>query len=853
MTRATSSHSGRGRSVHAVHAGRAGVLCALCATMLLALVAAPSAQQADRPAPHWVEQMADEQMPQWDGWQNALRPSGEQAAPLTLATDGATEYVIVIPEDATGLEKRAADEVALWLGEITGAEFPIVSDSEPAQDREISVGLTNRLEAADAPEFDEPGREGYAIAVADERLYLVGGEQRGPLPAVFALLEEDLGVRWYTPSLTNGSWDALTDALKANPWPSGAVRVPDRPTLEVSIVPRTSNPAIPVRQLNWRRGYNPWGQRNRVNGGYAHFFGQHGYVDGSLSVHTFHRLVPPDEYFENHPEYFSLINGERRHKRGQLCLSNPDVAAAAAKTISDRFGRVPESQHTRRDRVAVSQMDWKGDCQCENCQAIVERLGTYGGLQLDFVNRTADLIREDYPWATLTTLAYRQSKEPPTGDIKARDNVAVRFCTDFGASFNWPYHSFYDDRIAEQRRMFERWHEVSDRMHLWIYPHQYRHRLAPMPNIRAVAENIRYFTEQNAETVYVQQSIGMDLGREPMRFWIWSKLQWDPTRDVEELMLDFIFGYFGEAAPAVVEYEQLLLEHCVTYTDFTKKRNWIYAIHDEEMYRHGFVDEARAILARAAQAAESDAVRERVRRLKAGVVYIEALQLFMQMRDGDTPPDADRYSRVRRELASMCGSLDIDSVGFYDGTRSINPAEEFLDEMRTVRERRVGKQHLDQGAFGQWTFRRDPDDIGVAEGWYAVDAGGGDEWTPVEVPAFLQDTAVGDVEGFGWYRTTFDLPGEQADHPVELHFGAVDEQAWVYLNGEQVGEHSLDSEFTVGEEITVGDLWNRPFTIEVAPEHLNAGSNVLAVRIHNSKGAAGIHQPVRVFLSENAD
>ena len=40
-----------------------------------------------------------------------------------------------------------------------------------------------------------------------------------------------------------------------------------------------------------------------------------------LFVHTFEVLVPPEKYGKTHPEYFSLIDGERNPVT-QLCLSN---------------------------------------------------------------------------------------------------------------------------------------------------------------------------------------------------------------------------------------------------------------------------------------------------------------------------------------------------------------------------------------------------------------------------------------------------------------------------------------------------------------------------------------------------
>ena len=835
---------------------------ALMARAALAPFLALSVVARENSRPGWVARYLERPPAPWNGWRNALAPEGE-AVSLPLAADRKTDYVIVIPSAATAAETRAAEELRLWLGETTGAEFRIVADREPVRPRELSVGRTTRvaglnetaMAAAGLAGLGEVPREGYTIAVDGERLFLLGGEGLGPLAAVLAFLEEDLGVRWYEPAIRHGSWDQLTEALNARPWPAGAVRAPRKAALQAAVVPRTAEPAFRIRHLSWRRSYNPWAVRNRVNGGYVHQYGQHGYADGSLSCHTFHRLVPPEAYSADDPEYYSLIGGNRQWKNAQLCLSNPGVAEAAAKTAAGMLDRLPESLHASRHLLSVSAMDWLGDCECDECRAIQGATGGYSGLLLTFVNRVAERLAPDYPWVTLTTLAYRQSKQPPTADIKAHPNVAVRFCTDFGASFTWPYHSFYDGQIvdlAEQREWFARWQTVSPRMHLWIYPHQYRHYPAPMPSIRAVADNLRFFREREAESVYVQQSIGQDRGREAMRYWVFAKLMWDPTRDVDDLIRDFIWGYYGAAAPAVFEYEQVLWGHCARYTDFSRKRNWIHAIHDEDMYRHGFVAKARAILERAEAGADSEDVRKRVGLLKAGVVYVETVQLYMQMRDGEPPPDVARYAAAAEELGGLCTQLGINGAGFFDGTRTISSVDDWVAEMRKVHERRFDQRYLPPENWGAWSFRWDLTDQGVDGQWFRADAEMGEGWTPVRVPAFLAETAVANAIGYGWYRTTFTLPAGHAGKPVELQFGGVDEQAWVYVNGEPVGEHTLESEFMVGQEVTVSDLWNRPFVITVPPESLRTGENVLAVRLHNSAMNAGIHQPVRAYLPDVA-
>ena len=137
-------------------------------------------------------------------------------------------------------------------------------------------------------------------------------------------------------------------------------------------------------------------------------------------------------------------------------------------------------------------------------------------------------------------------------------------------------------------------------------------------------------------------------------------------------------------------------------------------------------------------------------------------------------------------------------------------------------------------------FRTDPLERGVKDGWYRTVINEAD-WLPVRVPAFWAETeAVGDYQGYAWYRTTFSVPAEWKGRTVRLLFAAVDEQAWVYVNGRLVREHSEKSE---GKPFA--ELWETPFAAEVPPGHLRFGKpNVLAVRVHNSAANGGIWRPV---------
>jgi hypothetical protein len=140
----------------------------------------------------------------------------------------------------------------------------------------------------------------------------------------------------------------------------------------------------------------------------------------------------------------------------------------------------------------------------------------------------------------------------------------------------------------------------------------------------------------------------------------------------------------------------------------------------------------------------------------------------------------------------------------------------------------------------QWLFHIDPLEQGTKDGWHqpGLDES---EWVKMSVPSFwAENQAIGKFEGDGWYRTTFPVPAEWKGRGLRLFFGSIDEQAWIYLNGRLVREHTESS-----EKKSYNELWEEPFTAEVPPAQLKYGEpNVLAVRVHNSTANGGIWRPV---------
>jgi len=73
---------------------------------------------------------------------------------------------------------------------------------------------------------------------------------------------------------------------------------------------------------------------------------------------------------EEHPEYYSLIGGERRAV--QICLTNPEVVRIVAENVKKHLREKPGI-----DILSVSQQDgFGGACECSECKALDEKEGS---------------------------------------------------------------------------------------------------------------------------------------------------------------------------------------------------------------------------------------------------------------------------------------------------------------------------------------------------------------------------------------------------------------------------------------------------------------------------------------------
>jgi hypothetical protein len=444
---------------------------------------------------------------------------------VAISQDGQAKAVIVIAPDAPAPEQHAAKELADFLRQTTGATFELAGQRKPGASC-ILVGPAAAKLADEQFSTEGLGAEGIVVKTVGNDLILAGGAPRGTLYAVYTFLEEQLGCRW---------------------WSSTESTIPKRPTLSVDGVNIRYVPPLEYRSAFWYDAFDgDWAVRNKCNGQShrlsAEQGGRHIYEG---FVHTFYPLIPPQKYFAEHPEWFSEIKGKRTTEHAQLCLTNEEMRKELVKNLKERLRNNPAATI-----ASVSQNDWHGNCQCQNCAAIEKEEGSPAGLMLRFVNAVAADIEPQFPNVAISTLAYQYTRKPPAL-TKPRHNVIVQLCS-IECSFCKP---LADERNKAFRDDLVGWSKISDRLYIWDYTTNFRHYVMPHPNLRVLGPNVKFFVDHNVKGIFEQgayQSYGSEMAE--LRAWVLAKLLWDPSHDEELLTNEFIEGYYGPAAPDIKAY-----------------------------------------------------------------------------------------------------------------------------------------------------------------------------------------------------------------------------------------------------------------------------------------------------------
>lgn len=138
-----------------------------------------------------------------------------------------------------------------------------------------------------------------------------------------------------------------------------------------------------------------------------------------------------------------------------------------------------------------------------------------------------------------------------------------------------------------------------------------------------------------------------------------------------------------------------------------------------------------------------------------------------------------------------------------------------------------------------WKFQPDPDDKGQKAGFYKSDFDDS-TWPSMRIRDIWDQQGYPELLGFGWYRVEYQAPKTSLIRHIYLAFGAVDEMAYVYVNGKLAGVHDTRPEIGYKERFLID------VTKLLKPDKIN----IIAVKVKNAIGAGGIWRGVKLISAK---
>lgn len=456
------------------------------------------------------------------------------------------KHVILCREKATAMEEYAAETLQKYIARSTGMKLKITAkESSPA----IRIAFDEKLKP-----------EEHLVKVTPKGdLLISGGFPAGVYYGAFEFLEKVMNCRFLAPD------EEYVPRLKKITFPKDLLLrgVPffNRRGVAASIwQPQMS-------YLTKLRYSGMWIKDAYVD---PYRFGTTGWG------HSFHRLSK--HFPKDKTEYFSLTaDGKRLRSRngsgpGQLCLTHPDVRKLVAermiKAINDAdkwtAGHPDRNRQLRHLVYSVGKNDNQDDCLCPGCRKEVARYkGNHAGLFMDFVSDIARRVGKVHKHVLIYFLAYTTDEVPVPG-YKLPPNVIVvtaQLGDEFMTRVNRDsMRSIHHPNNAKAKEYMLKWRKTGMHYGIWDYWVLFRQPYpAPMTNVSALVENIRFYGALKMEHVYAETHINSSvISFLELRHYLASKLLVDPTLDEKPIIEEFMRLYYGKGAPAMTAYLKYL-------------------------------------------------------------------------------------------------------------------------------------------------------------------------------------------------------------------------------------------------------------------------------------------------------
>lgn len=646
----------------------------------------------------------------------ALRQVGRLAAACAVLglLGGGAGYArqvatIVLPRDATTVERSAAEELRRCLGLATAVEarlslvpagsgltFYVGTVEEPSR---LTAYPASRLRAR-TPALVE---DGVYLGSDGRNVVLLGKGPRGALNAVYCFLEDRLGFHWPEPSQEY---------------------VPSSPPQQLGSFELVHNPAFAYRGIaihgrcgaQWFAAIVDWLAKNRMNG--FQVFPDHYEQLRSAAVvsptagssvpttvlaeilkrglypniggHSREFYFPAHKYFPTHPEWFALVQG-KRSRDTQLCYSDltsvPEYAANVVSYLRTR----PEI-----GMASLWPSDGYGFCECEKCKA-----GHVTDTLLNYVNAVTAEVTKLCPGIETEFLSYIHYVVPPK-DVRPLPQVVPTYCEYWSRS---QFHPITDDRSgnATCRKQMEAWIAASRQVTLFsYYGDDCIKRFIYNPLIDMIRTDVQYYRSIGLAGNFVLLTNPESWWSHAPHLYAYTRFAWNPDLPLAAVQQDYYGSLYGKAAPAMLAHAQasralfgLKLAQGGSGEDLLWGRS--LGCNDpvkiEQTRRQGkeAVAGLRDCLGQAEAAAPGEYVRQRLAKLRADADYLAWLFDFSAAAELAAAHKTPQAKQALVDLAAQGLQLEVVAEDDRQGYRSARNV--LLDTTRRLAGREPPASH----------------------------------------------------------------------------------------------------------------------------------------------------------------
>ena len=497
----------------------------------------------------------------------------------------ATEYKI------TSLDDKAKLILTSYLKKV---DFEIKDDltNKKIDSIEFILSTKDNIKEKNLNIFNELNQfknDSYIIKFETNKLYIVGINDRSLIYGIYAFLERFLHFKF------------LSNIFEVAP----AKTIISKKDLNYVSESRFNYREIFIKELDDKE----FALKQGLNGRFGHRTEE---LD-PLFINIYNNFTPyeliPKKYENIFPEYFCA---------GQLDFALKTVQENASSNFQKNINYL---NNNKENLFYLAHEDIEEYCTSNSSNKLIDKYNSKSAPFLEYTNTIAKNVANKYPNIKLYMEAYQWSRKAPYNFPELSSKLGI-FFSDIEADFSKPLDVYPNIEILDDLKS---WQKYSDDIFVWHYITNFSGYLQPFPNIKSTATNLKIFSDiKNINGIFLQGAYGTQFSElSNLRIWTLSKLLWNPDLDIDILIKEFSYYYYGDAYNYVLSYFELLEKSLRDSNSNLKIKTAVNSEYLNEI----FIKNSKVILDLALNSVEKNSVYyDHLIELYSGIDYIEFMR-----------------------------------------------------------------------------------------------------------------------------------------------------------------------------------------------------------------------------------